>query len=305
MRFTSNFIVTASVALVAHFGLAQESEKIKKVQVTDFYITGGGLLTTMPTWNIDDFRTLAPQSTFANEDLSNFSEQNYYSFMDPFGSHNSRQLSMMIGMNFADKSGTTIKGNPHLRLGVTYRSGSLLQGSMSRTESFTFDTLVANNSGSTFLQDSVNYINYNMNYATQQIQVDASVLFRTSPERRASLFGGIGIAAGVGINSRTEIYRSESDYVEISGTGVNTTGYGSSYGGTNDLERTKNGAIFGSSIYVPMGVDLKFSMKNEFWKRVHWSFELRPAMNFMASPELGLLTTFSSYHGVGLKIHLR
>jgi opacity protein-like surface antigen len=287
--------------------LAQEKEEpVKRVRVTDFYLTSGLVFGSSQSWNITDFQNLAPNSTLLNQDFSGYNPGMSDDKGMPFDMNTNQQITMMIGMNFSDKNKTEIKGNPHFRVGVTYRNGSLVSGDLSRIDRFTFDTLTSSG-GSAYSVDSVFHNSYKMNYSTQQLHLDASLVFRTSPERRASLFGGIGVMAGMGINSRTTI-----NYKQHQGTIVNYPSYQSDDFGMKDngevikdSESIKNKAAFGFNVYVPMGLDLRLCNKNEFWKRVHLSLEMRPGLSMVSSPELGLLTSFSSFHGLGLKIFLR
>ena len=285
----------------------EQDEPIKRVRVTDFYLTSGLVFGNSPTWNIGDFQTLAPNSELLNQDFSGYNSGNFYSSGFGMGMNANRQVTMMIGMNFSDKDKTTITGNPHFRLGLSYRSGSLISGNVSRTDRFTFDTLTSSG-GTAYTVDSVFNNNYSMSYSTQQLHLDASLIFRTSPERRASLFGGIGVMAGMGINSRTAV-----DYYQSRGTIVNYPSYQNDNFGmyvsngamTYDSETIRNKSVFGVNVYVPMGLDLRLCNRNEFWKRVHLSLEMRPGLSLISSPELGLLTSFTSFHGLGMKIFLR
>jgi len=280
---------------------SQEKEKIKRVQVTDVHLTGGFILATRPTWNTQDFINLAPNSPFANEDLTGFSK-NDFSMYSYNNRGTSKQLSAMIGLSFKKRDGSTPSGSPLLRLGVTYRYENLLSGSMYRQDQFAYDTLISSSTGSSYYLDSIRTYRYNMNHFVQQLHIDASLVYRTNTNRRASIYGGVGFTAGMGVNPTTEIIGQESAYTEIqnSSSGFQQTSYSNT-----EVYRVRNKSAFGGSLYLPLGVDLKFSTKNEFWKRVHWTFELRPAVNFFASPEVGVLTSFSSYQGMGLKINLR
>jgi hypothetical protein len=284
----------------------EQDEPIKRVRVTDFYLTSGLVFGTSPTWNIADFQTLAPNSELLSQDFSGYTGSPFSSGFG-FGMNTTNQVTMMIGMNFSDKEKTKIKGNPHLRVGLSYRGGSLISGNLYRTDRFSFDTLTSSG-GTAYTVDSVFNNNYNMSYSTQQLHLDASLIFRTSPERRASLFGGIGVMAGMGINSRTTV-----DYNQSRGTLVNYPSYQTDNFGmyvtngdmTYASETIRNKSVFGMNVYVPMGLDLRLCNRNEFWKRVHLSLEMRPGLSLISSPELGLLTSFTSFHGLGLKIFLR
>lgn len=297
-------MITSLVISFGFSGFAQESEEtIKRVRVTDFYLTGGFVMSTLPAWGISDFQMLTTNSQLMDTDFAGYETYNNYSQNAPMNSMRNKQVSMMIGFSFSDKEKTKMKGNPHLRIGLTYRSGDLLSGFATRTDRYTFDTL-SSSGGSTYTVDSVANNTYRMNYSSQQLHLDVSVLFRTAPERKASLFGGIGITSGVGLDSRTDI-----NYVQDLSTVVNYPSHqeymGVKGGNVGQNEANKNEMAYGFSAYVPLGLDIRLGNKNEFWKRIHLSLEMRPSLNVFISPELGTLTTFSSYHGLGMKVDLR
>jgi len=304
MNWNKRVLITS---LIISFGFnvcAQESEeKIKRMKVTDFYLTGGFVMSTLPAWSIADFQTLTPNSQLMDTDFVGYDTYSNYSQNAPMNMMTNRQVSMMLGFSFSNKDKTKMKGNPHLRIGLTYRSGDLLAGNAWRTDRYTFDTL-SSSGGAEYTVDSVFNNNYRMNYSSQQLHLDISVLFRTSPERKASLFGGIGITSGVGLNSRTDI-----NYAQDVSTVVNYPSYQEWQGNlgfnVGQNETNKNEMAYGFSAYVPMGLDIRLGNRNEFWKRIHLSLEMRPSLNVFVSPELGTMTTFASYHGIGMKVNLR
>jgi hypothetical protein len=49
-----------------------------------------------------------------------------------------------------------------------------------------------------------------MDYSSNQLRLDASLIFRTNADARWSAFAGVGINAGVSLNSNTTIYYHEN-----------------------------------------------------------------------------------------------
>jgi hypothetical protein len=282
---------------------SQEPTKAKRVYISDIYINGGFSIASSIPWTNSDFIQLAPQSPLAGEDLSGFTQNNFsmYSYYGNINRGSNSQLNVLLGIGFNKKDGSTLAGSPQLRIGISYRSENALSGSMFKETRFAADTLISPTTGTTYYMDSVHSQYFNMNHFVQHVQLDASLVYRTNPLRRASLFGGIGLLSGVGLNPTTEIIKQVSRYTSLSdgNNGYQTTG-------ESDINsyRTRNKMAFGTSLYLPIGVDLKFSTKHEFWKRVHWTFEMRPAVNLFFSQEAGLFTRFSSYQGMGLKFKL-
>lgn len=312
MRLLTKCAIFGVLLLSQHLSFGQTNEKPKSVRVTDISINAGPVLVTNHAWNTQDFITLAPNSRLANDDLTGFNSNNYqmYSYRPSMFSSAASQVSLQLGLSFNKKDGSAMKGNPLLRIGLNYRSETLFSGSLGRIDRFAHDTLISNATGDAHYVDSVYSYSYNMQYFVQQLHVDASLIYRTNKEKRASFFGGIGMMAGLGVNPTTEISYHSSRYTEIANDpyqyGYGSSSYVGGYGiSEHEMEKTRNNIAFSGSLYVPLGVDLKFSTKNEFWKRVHWTFELRPSVNFFHTAELGTLTSFSSYHGIGMRFNLK
>ena len=310
MRLVTKSLVIGFLSISHVISFGQNSEKHKSVSVTDISINAGPVFGTNHAWNTQDFIKLAPNSRLANDDLTGYSASNYgmYSYGPMIGPSTASQVSLQLGLSFKKKDGSAMKGSPLLRLGLNYRSESLFNGYLGRTDRFAYDTLISNATGNAHYVDSVYSYSYDMRYFVQQLHVDASLVYRTNKEKRASFYGGIGMMLGLGVNPTTEISYHSSKYTEIINNSNQYT-YGSYVGGygtsEHEMEKTRNNIAFSGSLYVPLGVDLKFSTKNEFWKRVHWTFELRPSVNFFHSPEIGMLTSFSSYHGIGMRFNLK
>jgi hypothetical protein len=142
-----------------------------------------------------------------------------------------------------------------------------------------------------------------MDYSSEQIRFDGSMIFRTNPLARWSLFSGIGITAGVSINSNTNIYYSKylrTEIYESDGAVLNSSSYYHSDQSISENHKNKNG--YAVSAYIPMGIDFRVGKKREFWKQIHLFYECRPGMNMTSIPELQTATTASLQHGFGLRV---
>ena len=282
---------------------AQEdkSSENNKTQVSEVYVQPGMYFGQSPTLTLDDYKTLAPGSTLLTNDFSTYDSHDNYGVTGNFA------FAMAVGITFKNKNGDAPKRNPVLRIGVTYNSVSLDGLSYSKEERFAHDTLTSSQTGEMFFIDSIAYSGYNMNHKYDQLSVDASVLFRTNPEARWHLFGGIGATVGMSLISKTEISFYESNSIEDVEKDYDSYGgkfnkYHDDYNVDGITETYRNDNVYGFSGYVPMGVDFRISNKNEFFKNVHLYYEVRPKVSYTMVPELRSELSAGFQQGLGVKI---
>jgi hypothetical protein len=188
-----------------------------------------------------------------------------------------------------------------LRLGVSYFSTTLLSTDFNKEDRKTYDTLISSQTGQTVYADSVITKMYNMYYSSEQLRLDASLIFRTNPESRWSLFTGIGITAGVSVKASTNIEYSGSDSNEFRYMNGNISTQ--NWWKTSKTESHKNKNNVTASAFVPIGVDFRLGSKREFWKKIHLFYEMRPGINITSIPELGVVTNISLQHGlIGVRV---
>lgn len=279
------------------FGQKQQLKTVKRISIHDFYIKTGFFSEHNTNGTLADFKTLAPQSVLLNNNMTDFSQSVGFSITG------NSMLSIMLGLQFSDKQKTIYKANPLLRLGISYFSGTTLTGGSYKEDRKPYDTLTSTQTGQTVYIDSVTSKNYSVNYSSEQLRFDGSLIFRTNPEDRWSIFTGIGITAGLSINANTDIYYSNYGRTEtLYANGSTSSSYNYSGYNNSKTEKFKNKSNFGSSIYIPMGIDFKIGKKREFWKRTHLFYELRPGINIASIPELRTIINASLQHGLGLRV---
>jgi hypothetical protein len=268
---------------------AQDNTSIgtSKVSVTDVYINFGSFGEKVAYGSLDDFRKLAPQSDMLARDLSSYDQQASGSYFN-----GGTLFVASLGLKFKKKDGNDYRANPQLRIGISYFSSTPLTAGLTRTESFVVDTLVSTVTGEVVLQDSVVNESYNMSYIADQLRLDAALIFRTNPEARWSLYGGIGLAAGVSINPRTEVFYSNWNFDEEFNSGY----------GNYESERFNNQTSFGLLAYLPLGLDFRLGKNQEFWKRLHLFYEISPGLNMTFIPELNTATNIAIRNGLGLRV---
>jgi len=294
---SSNLLSTAILLVGFSSGFGQtEQSKVKRISIQEIYIQTGLFSERNASGTLKDFQSLAPQSILLKKDFTGYSSSQGVSLTS------NTMFSILVGIKFSDKQKTTYKANPMVRVGLSYFSGSTLIGSLNKEDRKRYDTLTSAQTGQTIFSDSVSSKSTGMNYSFEQLRFDGSVIFRTNPEARWSLFTGIGITAGLSINAHTEIYDSKSDRTETPYSNGNNSFSYNSYGGEWRTEKFRNKNNFGLSTYIPMGVDFRIGKKREFWKRTHLFYELRPGINMTSIPELRTVANASVQHGLGLKV---
>ncbi len=285
------FSTTCFLLLFAlHPCFSQDFGEIKKEHlVGEAFILPGSNLFPIPNGSLDDFRKLAPQSQSLKRDYDKYQRTSYYS------SNSTGFFSQAIGI---DLKGRGNNASPLLRLGIIFSGGTALAENLNLNERFPYDTLVSAQTGQVFYRDSTFSETVDMTYTSQQLMLDAALIWRTNSEARWSLYGGVGLSAGVSYNNVTRIVTSQ--YSDIPSPGF----YNPS---DDDIQRRpegetiKNDPGFMAHAYLPIGVDFRLGNK-PFWQRLHVLYELRPGFTFQDIPEIKLYVSPTLAQVFGLRV---
>ncbi|AEV31821.1 hypothetical protein Oweho_0808 [Owenweeksia hongkongensis DSM 17368] len=267
----------------------------QSMHLSDFSVYLGGN-TSGDYGTLQDFQLLAPNSNLLQNDFTGYNNSSGYNSWN-----SSARISFMLGFDFKKKDDDVSKLSPQLRIGLTYTNGVSLYSNYWNEDRFAYDTLTSSRTGNQTFVDSVNYDSYDMNYHSDNIVLDVSLIFRTNPAARWSFYGGVGVMGGMAINANTIIYHYNNSYIE----NQNDDQYFErqySDSSLDEMETVRNDNSFLVSGYIPMGVDFRLGKKRELWKRTHLFFELRPSLNVNNIPEVGTFTQGSVHHGFGIRI---
>lgn len=246
-----------------------------------------------------EFQKLAPGSKLLQADFTGFNQS-----PDVWSTING-QFAANVGFRFSNKNKTAYRKNPILRLGFTYISVTDLSNNLTKTNTFRSDTLVSVTNGSTYYLDSNITRNYNMRHNSDQIRLDVSLIFRTNPKARWQFYGGLGLTAGVSLNSNTTIEYGVSgslnDNNEMQSYPFYYLYYDDNF--TYQNEYYRNAADFGMSLNAPLGIDFRMGKKREFWKRTHLFYEVRPGVAFSNIGDLGMFGNTCVQQGFGIKVN--
>ncbi len=293
MLFTS----IACLAITSSFcqndnKVQNENIKKRKLKVVDAAIAPGTGIHIGPLGSFSDFQRINPRSVLLNENM------NGYTLSTGFMASTGPAFNANLGFNIANKEKTEYRSNTQLRIGITFSEISM-SNYLSKTDRKRFDTLTSSQTGQMVYSDSVTYSSYSMNYKTQQLRIDVSIIYRTNPAARWSVFGGIGIEGGESIVSYTDINYNEYSTVTPANS---TSGASNNFNTPDRSERIINKNTYGYAAYLPMGVDFRIGNKREFFKQLHVFYEARPFVNYTYIPELGGINSVGVKSALGLRV---
>lgn len=281
----SNYFLSA-IAVVALTlplsGQDQSSKPVRNIAIQNVDLQLGFLTLSNHYGSLEDFKRLAPASVLLSRDLSSYSQ------LEVLHTATAGMFNVAVGFHFGNKKISEYRQNPILTIGVNYYKSSIITRSMKLETRLPYDTLLSNQTGQSYYIDSVNTKNYDMEYSSEQLRLDAALIFRTNPQARVSVFTGFGINGGISIASRTDISYHE-DYHFKTGNEL----LFSYSGGVNCIDNSYESETFANEgnydifVYVPIGGDMRLAKKNRFWRKMHLLVELKPGITYSTIPELG------------------
>ncbi len=285
------------------------NKEVKKLRVSDFFLYTGSNFNNNFFYELSDFNKLAPNSILLNRDLEGFTVSGggiYSSIYGVFFQNNSH-LTMNLGISFRDDTKKGFNRSPLLRLGVVYSNGEQFSNFLSKQQKFPYDTLTSSKGNAPIYLDSVYRESYFVSYNTEQVRLDASLIFQTKSSSRWSVFTGVGLNLGASINSKTAINYVESQYISSNNNASQQINISTNYNNDNvkyETEEFRNKSSFAFATYIPLGLDFRLGKKNNLWGKMHLFTELRPGLNFYNIPEIGTKVNSTMQSGLGLRVSL-
>jgi len=287
----------ALLALSAASG-AQQPGSLDRIQFTDFFTFWSTSLQSPVNGTVDEFRALASQSTLLDRDFQGFSSFPGYT------SDLSQAFTGMVGFRLANHDRSAYHSNPVFRAGIGYYAQTLMTNQLYRKQTKPWDTIYSAQTGLLNYVDSVIIENYQMKYRAEQIRLDISVIFTTSPAERWSVYSGVGVIAGLSFNSYTEVYYDKHKTVEphqANGTYIYTTSPPVSHDKTERFTN-RNGYVY--SLYIPLGIDFRIGKRIDFLRQIHLVYEARAGLHVNRIPELNTYTTADILQNIGIRLAL-
>jgi hypothetical protein len=282
--------------LISSFSFAQ-TDSIKKLQhreklkITDYYLMPGFSLSTNNYVTLDEFKRLNPNSELLKNDFTNYTQY-------PPGSMNlNADIAFKIGFKLNENN------SKQFQLGVLHSTYNNLSTHYSKSDKKRFDTVTSSQPGIIYYLDSVHTTNYSMTYNANVLALTASLIYRTNPEARWSLYAGVGFAAGVSYKSMSTIFMN--DYYNIETRKPNGELVANSYSNINNgytNEYIRNKPSFQFMLNIPMGVDFRMGKRKEFFKRLHLFYELQPAFQLNVVSKIAPRFCTAGTNTLGLRV---
>lgn len=192
------------------------------------------------------------------------------------------------------------KRNLQMRFGIGYGSTASLGTFWSREQIIPYDTFIAGN-GSQITSDSVNYETINATYSSNQLRVNADILYHTNPDRRFSLFFGAGIVLGATFNNQTQIFYTNQSFITTKYDNSTTVFSQSTAESQSELYNNGSGWLAGG--YIPIGLSYRLGKTTPLLNQTSLFIEFRPGLTAMNVPELAtyILPTFHSNLGIRIR----
>lgn len=287
------FILLMSLFLAAFSQLkGQETEGSSSV-INEFYFHIGVSNERGIQGTLQDFHDLAPNSQILNRsDLNDYSPETNYSST----SENSSLFSVMLAMP-VNKN----KFSPIFRVGLTYFTSTNYGHRLKKETETPLDTLISTQTGNEYPVSSIQNEAIYMDFITEQIRLESSLIFRTNPEARWSLYAGFGISVGAIVNSRTKIRYNTREWQEMikeDGNKQRITNW------TSDWTEENHGhdnIMMGATAFVPMGLNLRLGKEKEFWNLTSLFYEFRPGVN-MTFADFDTYSTRLFQHNFGIRV---
>lgn len=255
--------------------------------------------------SLEEMKKVAPGSVLLNKDYSDFDEANLYFY----GITGNSLLGVKAQFIPYSKKKKEYLNYSTIHIGFAYGEININGPSYLKEERNRFDTLVASN-GSSFYLDSASKEFAQFNWSEKLVGIDIGQTFHTDDKRIFSCWAGYGIQLAMGLDTRFRGYYSYSEYniisasdVPNSATTMNYSDPNASYTieGKTETIRTKN--VFVPRVYFPLGVQVRFSRKENFWNKLALTAEARMSMDIQPVPNSVMLTRFSFNQTAGLKYY--
>jgi len=284
-------------------------EKYEKPTYLETYLSWGSIAYIAPTLLLNDAKLLAPNSKILQSDLSNFKRSFGFGGYQYQGNvnHNPINASAIGGLAFEAQLGTynfgkpkERKHSPQLRFGFGYGSTQSIGNYWSNEVRTPSDTFVSS-SGKRIYTDSVFYESVNVSYSSSQARLMADILFHTNPDRRFSLYIGIGMNVGLTFNNQTQVYYTSQSNIKSSDNGNISFYEAGEISAKNEWSKNKGGWLLG--VYVPAGLSYRLGKTTPVLNQTSLFMEVKTGLTAMAIPELQtyLLPTIQSSFGARLR----
>jgi hypothetical protein len=217
--------------------------------------------------------------------------------------YNNGQVNPSTGTGFRMLLGLEMPKNTNAKYTKLFRVGFAYLGNRDyskyyyKTDKVIIDSFESLSNGQMFFADSVNNEYFSTDLISDEIRLDASLIFRTNPKAIFSLYGGVGLSLGTIFNASVEARKTNNAYRTFPLTNSTNSNFNSS--------KTESNAVsggFSSLVYLPMGLDIRLSKKPNLWQYVHFFTEVSPSFGTRNVGGLASATNVGVQANFGLKL---
>lgn len=240
--------------------------------------------------DISELSGLYPWSNIAQGDLSDYQKDYGYGSFSP-------KTHLFVALSKDYWEYTT------LRIGLFYGNAFATTASYKREDRIVIDTLMSSSSDRSVTVDSVNARSVSVDQRHQELGVNAELLFYLYPEKRWSLYGGVGFMAGVHINNRIDVVHSETIWERVN-FGDRSVSQWQERNALGRDQQAIDGLGYHISANIPVGLDFTVS-KNESstWNNVHLFWEWRPMFMYRNLSSGNDMFSVGIATGLGVRVH--
>jgi hypothetical protein len=302
MRTTMPNWIAVAIILFFSFGAAGQDigapGKIKLLTLTESSTSFGYHNTGQQASSIDQFRAiLGPSEIFSQIPADLEQQKSWFSFYYQGPS----VFSTALHFRMADSKRESFRGAPQFRLGISYRGGNMLSGYFTKVTQQQIDSVMNTVTGEMDYIDSMHRTNLAFRFNSEQLFLDASMVFTTSADRVFSIYTGAGLSAGIPIMSNASITFYDG-HLRITRTSDGQETYHEATT-LKILEEFPSGSPHVLLIpYVPIGVNMRLSKKNPFLSQVSLFYEGRAGLYVRVLKGSDNVINFARHHTLGVKV---
>lgn len=248
-----------------------DNNKSKKLELTDFSIFRYTNYFDFYHKRIDleDFQKFSPNSVNMPNELPVF----FPSRVTGIQEHNS--IVIASNFDFIRKGKSKLFANRSLRAGLFYNNQSFLGSGYGVQVRSPYGAAILNSTGVLIPIELVEEYRYIFRYLSRQLGLDASLIFKSRPEKRFVFYSGIGLTAAKSISATTSVYYSYYSRLDYKSEDDLFKNYRPEVDRYSETEESKANGNASFAAYIPLGLDFTIGKRNKWLRRAHLFYEIR------------------------------
>lgn len=243
-----------------------------------------------PLLTLQDFKQQLPQSNILAK---------YVGLLEDYGSYATSNPIFTAKVNYRlAKHPKPRQVRSFLRVGFQFTGFSSIIATGYQSQNLGTDTLVSAVSGNYLFVDSTQSQTLQVDLQSQQLRLDLAYIFETGANKRFSFVSGVGVLAGISLQSQFEIYFNTFQSYQAWNNPNNKQNLFIYESNTSDADRETFSApnVYHAQFYIPLGLRLQLGRKIEglYNRKSALLFEFRPSIMYESAGRQ-LKSTFSGF----------